>query len=509
MIIHKRWIGGVLLVPLILIFIIVGTVLTQSSTHYKIKKSVIDQGGSFSQSTNYHLVDAVGQPSAIGLSSSNSYQLTAGFFAGVSAEPTEPGWKVPITVSGNSVSIPLAFGGDAGASDAFDSGMDVAAAPPGMSYYAYFKINVIPEFLQTDIRGWIPPYEQEIDWVLILFKGSGITSTLNWDASKLPPEGSFTLVGSGLNVNMREQSSAQLSGDASLTIQYRSGPPVEQVKYDFAKQGWYLISLPVMPDDNSLGAIFPGALAAFAYNTTTGNYYGVTALEPRIGYWLLIPSPTTVTIEGVALMSYSEHYTTGWHLIGSVIKPVDFSDPNDNPNGSVIAAYGWDFNTSQYHSVYPGDLEPKEGYWLAVIQACDLTIGSESVAKTIASVPADFGAFHKRFGSQPPVPPFLADRNVAELLPISQLTALNYPNPFNPETVIEYSLPNAGPTRICIYNALGQKIRTLLEEDKVPGIYRVLWDGRDEHGNLASNGIYFYRITNAGEVRPGKMLLMK
>jgi len=296
-------------------------------------------------------------------------------------------------------------------------------------------------------------------------------------------------------------------------IFYQSGDDTEiDIPYTFSKQGWYLISLPVTPSDNKLSTLFPTALSAFGYNANTGSYYSTTTLETKTGYWLLIPSATSVTISGVPLTSFTEHYPAGWHLIGSVNATTNFTDPDDNPNGSIIGAYGWDVNAGQYFPVYPpgaGVLKAKQGYWLAAFQDCDLTIGSGASASAGASTDNFMESFRKQFGSEPPQPPFALDRSVAQLLPITEITLRNYPNPFNPETVIEYSLPNAGFTRIVIYNALGQKIRTMLDEEKSSGTYRVLWDGRNETGELVPNGIYFCRISSMGVVKTRKMLLLK
>ena len=82
MIKYKSWIGGVLLFSLILLFLSAGTIYAQSSANYKIKKSVADQGGAPSQSTNFKLTDAVGQPSPLGVATSANYKIASGFFAG-------------------------------------------------------------------------------------------------------------------------------------------------------------------------------------------------------------------------------------------------------------------------------------------------------------------------------------------------------------------------------------------------------------------------------------------
>jgi hypothetical protein len=71
----------------------------------------------------------------------------------------------------------------------------------------------------------------------------------------------------------------------------------------------------------------------------------------------------------------------------------------------------------------------------------------------------------------------------------------NFPNPFNPATVIEYALPRASKVKIQIYNILGQKVRSLLDEQQEPGYKTIGWDGKDDSGMDASSGVYFYRIS--------------
>ncbi|KPJ65926.1 hypothetical protein AMJ44_09230 [candidate division WOR-1 bacterium DG_54_3] len=78
--------------------------------------------------------------------------------------------------------------------------------------------------------------------------------------------------------------------------------------------------------------------------------------------------------------------------------------------------------------------------------------------------------------------------------PTSFLLSQNYPNPFNPATNFKFTLPQACHVRIEIFNILGQRVRTLADEDMRAGIYVADWDGKDEKGADASSGIYFYRI---------------
>ena len=85
----------------------------------------------------------------------------------------------------------------------------------------------------------------------------------------------------------------------------------------------------------------------------------------------------------------------------------------------------------------------------------------------------------------------------------------NYPNPFNPATNFQFSLSRSVHVRVEIFNIVGQKVRTLVDEQMKPGVYLVDWDGEDEKGNFVSSGIYFYRIQAGDFSDMKKMVLIK
>jgi hypothetical protein len=85
----------------------------------------------------------------------------------------------------------------------------------------------------------------------------------------------------------------------------------------------------------------------------------------------------------------------------------------------------------------------------------------------------------------------------------------NYPNPFNPVTTIEYSVPSRAHVRIEIYDVLGRKVRTLVNETKQAGSYRSEWNGVDDSGRPVSTGVYLYRYKADKITQTKKMLLLK
>ncbi len=85
----------------------------------------------------------------------------------------------------------------------------------------------------------------------------------------------------------------------------------------------------------------------------------------------------------------------------------------------------------------------------------------------------------------------------------------NFPNPFNPETTLRYSLKEAGQVSLEIYNAKGQKVKTLVNDRKTAGIQNETWNGTDDHNQPVASGIYYFKL-NAGKYSSTKkMILMK
>jgi len=87
----------------------------------------------------------------------------------------------------------------------------------------------------------------------------------------------------------------------------------------------------------------------------------------------------------------------------------------------------------------------------------------------------------------------------------------NHPNPFNPQTEIEFFNPEARSVHVSleIFNILGQRVKTLVDGDVAPGRHRVTWDGRDLNDRPAATGIYFYRLKTATFDAARKMLLLR
>lgn len=95
------------------------------------------------------------------------------------------------------------------------------------------------------------------------------------------------------------------------------------------------------------------------------------------------------------------------------------------------------------------------------------------------------------------------------VLPAEVTLDQNYPNPFNPETLIGFSLPETDRVKLEIYNVMGRRVSTLLDDHMNPGFHRVRWTGTNAYGMPASSGIYFYRLEVGTKVYSKKMILLR
>jgi len=85
----------------------------------------------------------------------------------------------------------------------------------------------------------------------------------------------------------------------------------------------------------------------------------------------------------------------------------------------------------------------------------------------------------------------------------------NYPNPFNATTEIKFALPQESYVKLAVYNIMGQKVKTLFDGRKTAGVHKVVWDGRNDSGEIVASGVYFYTIRAGTYIETKKMTLLK
>ena len=94
-------------------------------------------------------------------------------------------------------------------------------------------------------------------------------------------------------------------------------------------------------------------------------------------------------------------------------------------------------------------------------------------------------------------------------LPQSTILRQNFPNPFNPSTTIRFELLDRDHVTLDVFDILGRKTTTLLDQICSPGPHELVWDGRTSSGGRAASGVYFYRLRTGQGTFARKMLLLK
>ena len=84
-----------------------------------------------------------------------------------------------------------------------------------------------------------------------------------------------------------------------------------------------------------------------------------------------------------------------------------------------------------------------------------------------------------------------------------------YPNPFNPRTTLEFTVPKRGPVAVRIFDLQGRQVASLVNDTMNGGVYRVRWNGQDDAGRAQSSGIYFAQIQSGGSQHSVRLTMLK
>ncbi|HOR02443.1 MAG TPA: choice-of-anchor J domain-containing protein [Candidatus Syntrophosphaera sp.] len=213
-------------------------------------------------------------------------------------------------------------------------------------------------------------------------------------------------------------------------------------------------------------------------------------------------------------VKYAKVYVHTVGTPGIIVRVFDNDGPNNMP-GTQLAQYqypaasvveGWNW------IALPADINVADGeFYLAIME----TAGASAIGLDTSSN----GYSYKKIATdwEPVTTGEIMLRAIVEygsaadddVIPAYTLDAKNYPNPFNPETTIAFSVPKTGPASLKVYNTKGQLVRTLVNDVREAGNHSVVWNGMDEQGNSVSSGLYFYRLSSDGNTVTRKMLLAK
>jgi hypothetical protein len=215
-------------------------------------------------------------------------------------------------------------------------------------------------------------------------------------------------------------------------------------------------------------------------------------------------------------VKYAKIYIQNVGNAGLIVRVFDNDGPDGMP-GSQLAQYSYPVASLVQGWNYielPPDIDVQDGqFYIGIL---DVANGSAIGLDTSTS-----GNSFKKMGTTTNWEPITEGElmiraivwydtpNDDNVIPVYTLSATNYPNPFNPETTISFSVPTSGYTTLKIYNLKGEVVRTLVNDVREAGKYNVVWNGTDDRGRTVSSGIYLYRLENNGKKLTGKMLLAK
>jgi hypothetical protein len=256
---------------------------------------------------------------------------------------------------------------------------------------------------------------------------------------------------------------------------------------------WNLISLPLDVSDQKKSTLFPTSISdAFAYSS---GYVKKESLSVGTGYWLKFDSAESVNIPGTYRLRDTIDLVAGWNLIGSISQVITVSSITSEPGGMVASQFfGYSNGYQNTDSIYPG-----KGYWVKVNQTGKFILAVSGVGQTSKAI-----RIERISEFPPPVPDGDLGEAGVEPIPTEFSLSQNFPNPFNPTTIIKYELPFTYHTTLKIFNIIGSEVAALVDEIQGPGYKSVEWNAK----NMPS-GLYLVKLCSGNYIKTIKVLLLK
>ena len=282
------------------------------------------------------------------------------------------------------------------------------------------------------------------------------------------------------------------------------------------------------------GAGFPNVeIMGMAFDLTTGSMNFYQTLSDQNGDYQLGVLPGTITM----LSAQKDGYTTISPAFGGVYMNVTVTE------GQTVSGKDFGFELDDAYQIsISGTVTFNDGsaasnvyvaaenYWEESPEGFLITYTDGSgnyLFENVLDGDYQVGVYYEGYSSIPPMRYFdlwgwemtgqdfvlsqgtgveSKDRN---LKPLTIKLAQNFPNPFNPTTTISFDLPAAAQVEVNIFNAAGQKIRTLVNSGMNAGTHQIEWEGRNDTGQKVTSGVYLYQLKTNNYAKVMKMILAK
>jgi len=310
---------------------------------------------------------------------------------------------------------------------------------------------------------------------------------------------------------------------ATLTI---CGLPIPEGEAIGIQQGWNLVSYwprEITRTEFGFSSILEHLILAYGFDEGihvwtpgAGWFNSLQELVPGFGYWIKSSVPSTLVYPGFfgdstsrGQITLAASYETGptvsrrWMSLfgqritldgrelmsGSVIEALTL-------NGEVCGRGVYSEGTLQFMPLYGNDLYDPETEVLPVEgEALGLRINGQDLAEEIVWI---------SHGARVQLAILSSANATSSDLPQRYELAQNYPNPFNPTTEISFDLAEASGVKLEVYNIMGQKVATLVDDYLEAGSHTAVWDA-----SMSASGVYLYRLEAGLFMETRKMVLLK
>ena len=257
-----------------------------------------------------------------------SQTVIKGFYVSGAEEciPSNTSWNV--TISATNQLEPVAVGMHPNATDGYDPALDVFAQTPVQG-----KVILLLDEIYSESIKKTRCYNESVSWNLSVGVPAGQTTNLSWD---VPSNVNLTISEGGKVLSPGSQLG---EGSHELTV---TAELLESQGFSInLNAGWNMVSLPLIPDNRSVYAIFGSIPTLDTMPVVTWeapSFVVVEEIEPKIGYWVFTPSDTTIRVMGKPITNTTLILKAGWNMVGTVgMENLSISDiPNQVPERPAV-----------------------------------------------------------------------------------------------------------------------------------------------------------------------------
>lgn len=260
-----------------------------------------------------------------------------------------------------------------------------------------------------------------------------------------------------------------------------------------------------------------------------GFYVGTPGGGPYSGIWVYyhgqpVERGDSVHVSGVVDEYYDLTEMDEPQYVNSALFPPSGSVPGDVINVSDLAVHGpdstaeqWEGVLVQLQSVQVVTEPDTAGQWNVRSGTDSVSIGSGnySYSAEVGDSVHVKGIVHYTFDEwlvrprdDDDIVVFHVSGVEDETMALHFRELTNYPNPFNPKTVVEFGLAHTSPVKLTVYDVSGRVVRTLVDKEMATGTYQVLWNGNDSNGHPVAAGVYYCRLEAGDRMEMTKLVLV-